>query len=241
MYYLQSRYYDPEIGRFINGDDTNSVVSAEFQLINLYAYCNNAPVNNYDYNGNLSWSTIAKAISYIFDFFVQIAKTAGSMSKEMSDIISKIKRAKTNGASKDWIKQLTRKKNDLISPKRLGAGKINAISKAISLLITILPYLSYIRRIKDGIKVFAELIVDLLLEILSITANFIASLICKFIPYFGFLLGWAMGYVIDLIISKVFNSSRMRKIKNVYSNRVRNSSNYKYWISSIGYSVSVCF
>ena len=93
------------------------------------------------------------------------------MSKEMSGIINKIKRAKTNGASKDWIKELTRKKNDLISPKRLGVGKINAISKAISILTTILPYLSYIKRIKDGIKIFAELIVDLLLEILSITAN----------------------------------------------------------------------
>ena len=163
------------------------------------------------------------------------------MSKEMSAIIKKIKQAKTNGASKDWIKELKRKKSDLISPKRLGVGKLNAIAKALSIITTIMPYISYIKRIKDGIKTFAELVVDLLLEILSITANFIASLICKFIPHIGFLLSWAMGYVIDLVISKVFNNNRMRKIKNVYFDRVKNSSNYKYWISSIGYSVSKCF
>ena len=51
LYYLQSRYYDPEIGRFINADGlvqtpTGSVLSA-----NMFAYCENNPVNMVDPSG----------------------------------------------------------------------------------------------------------------------------------------------------------------------------------------------
>ena len=50
MYYLQSRYYDPEVGRFINADaymDTGSGVLCT----NMFAYCANNPVIGVDYNG----------------------------------------------------------------------------------------------------------------------------------------------------------------------------------------------
>ena len=47
LYYLQSRYYNPEIGRFINGD----VFAATGQGLlgnNMFAYCGNNPVANCD-------------------------------------------------------------------------------------------------------------------------------------------------------------------------------------------------
>ena len=50
LYYLQSRYYDPDTGRFINADvycDTgNSVLST-----NMFAYCENNPVKGIDDDG----------------------------------------------------------------------------------------------------------------------------------------------------------------------------------------------
>ena len=53
MYYLQSRYYDPEVGRFINADDTNYLNATGTVLgCNLFAYCENDPVNNVDPKGN---------------------------------------------------------------------------------------------------------------------------------------------------------------------------------------------
>ena len=57
LYYLNSRYYDPEIGRFINIDDIEILdTTKDFANgINLYAYCLNNPVNDTDSNGNLSW------------------------------------------------------------------------------------------------------------------------------------------------------------------------------------------
>ena len=57
LYYLNSRYYDPETGRFINIDDINVIdTTKDFTNgINLYAYCLNNPVNDCDTDGNLSW------------------------------------------------------------------------------------------------------------------------------------------------------------------------------------------
>ena len=52
LYYLQSRYYDPEVGRFINADDVDYLGATGTQLsYNAFAYCENEPVNNSDANG----------------------------------------------------------------------------------------------------------------------------------------------------------------------------------------------
>ena len=49
-YYLQSRYYDPALGRFINADSYASTGQG-FLGCNMFAYCNNNPVNYLDYDG----------------------------------------------------------------------------------------------------------------------------------------------------------------------------------------------
>lgn len=53
MYYLQSRYYDPDTGRFINADDVAFLgVIGTVLSCNLFAYCENNPVNYKDPSGN---------------------------------------------------------------------------------------------------------------------------------------------------------------------------------------------
>ena len=55
LYYLKSRYYDPEAGRFITIDDI-AVLDATRDYpngLNLYAYCFNDPVNTSDEEGNM--------------------------------------------------------------------------------------------------------------------------------------------------------------------------------------------
>jgi len=59
LYYLQSRYYNPEWGRFINSD---SQLNPQLGLLgfNAFAYCSNNPINYSDYSGNSA--TIAGGI-----------------------------------------------------------------------------------------------------------------------------------------------------------------------------------
>ncbi len=51
FYYLQSRYYDPTIARFINADGYLSTDSLGLLSYNMFAYCENNPVMCSDPNG----------------------------------------------------------------------------------------------------------------------------------------------------------------------------------------------
>ena len=74
LYYVGSRYYDPEVGRWINADsllDNRGIVS-----LNLFQYCGNNPVNNTDPNGNL-FGAVA-GISLVIIGIIAIVKGCSS-------------------------------------------------------------------------------------------------------------------------------------------------------------------
>ncbi|MCL2145465.1 MAG: RHS repeat-associated core domain-containing protein, partial [Endomicrobia bacterium] len=60
LYYLQTRYYDPEIGRFISQDEISYLDPSTINGLNLYAYCGNNPVMRIDETG-YSWKSFWKA------------------------------------------------------------------------------------------------------------------------------------------------------------------------------------
>jgi len=57
FYYLNSRYYDPAVGRFINADSYAST-GLGFLGYNMYAYCINNPVSQIDPDGEIAISTL---------------------------------------------------------------------------------------------------------------------------------------------------------------------------------------
>ena len=59
MYRLDSRYYDPAIGRFINADNISLLTETPTALTdkNLYSYCDNNPVMRKDSEGEL-WANL---------------------------------------------------------------------------------------------------------------------------------------------------------------------------------------
>ena len=64
LYYLGSRYYDPETGRFINADVVEILDYDQNSLFenNLFAYCVNDPVNKKDVDGYFFLSATLAAI-----------------------------------------------------------------------------------------------------------------------------------------------------------------------------------
>ena len=53
LYYLQSRYYDPETCRFINAD-SYAGTGQSLTGYNMFAYCNNNPINTLDVTGTFA-------------------------------------------------------------------------------------------------------------------------------------------------------------------------------------------
>ncbi len=65
LYYLQSRYYNPEVGRFLNADSFASTGQGILGN-NMFAYCQNNPVIYKDTTGNAIetvWDVISLGIS----------------------------------------------------------------------------------------------------------------------------------------------------------------------------------
>ena len=63
LYYLQTRYYDANTGRFISPDN-ESVISATPDALtdkNLYAYCDNNPIIYVDHSGKFPWHILIGA------------------------------------------------------------------------------------------------------------------------------------------------------------------------------------
>ena len=63
LYFLKTRYYDPQIGRFMTIDDLSFLDPESINGLNLYAYCGNNPVMGYDPNGTWDWGTFWRAFA----------------------------------------------------------------------------------------------------------------------------------------------------------------------------------
>ena len=88
FYYLQSRYYDPNTGRFLNADDvmfigaTGTVLSA-----NIFTYCENDAVNNSDSTGYLTGVyELPIAAKIILKLSSILPKLIGSLTASLSSI-----------------------------------------------------------------------------------------------------------------------------------------------------------
>ncbi len=101
LYYLKTRYYDPQIGRFISSDDVDYLMSEQIMGLNLYAYCCNNPVMGYDPTGTLNWKNIFKAAAVVVAVTAVVAltvATAGAAAVAAGAVSATVATAATTGA-----------------------------------------------------------------------------------------------------------------------------------------------
>ncbi len=78
LYYLQSRYYDAEIGRFINEDEAEIVLSQSHKEVNIYTYGYNNPITTIDLMGYKPFyvhlAHVIAGISALFGLMTAVGK-----------------------------------------------------------------------------------------------------------------------------------------------------------------------
>jgi len=79
LYYLNTRYYDPTVGRFINADEITILDETQSQIhgLNLYMYCGNNPVMNIDPSGRSWWNPFSWDWAAIGAAIVVVAAVVG--------------------------------------------------------------------------------------------------------------------------------------------------------------------
>ena len=95
MYYLQSRYYDPDLGRFISADDFDCLTTSNFFSVNAYAYCWNSPIAFKDSEGNTP--NLALAYANIKAFLVDVnGKIAEKLEAKKQKFLEKLQKRVEN-------------------------------------------------------------------------------------------------------------------------------------------------
>ena len=101
LYYLQTRYYDPAVGRFINADGFTSTGQGLLGN-NMYAYCGNAPVNRKDVSGRYWLDDIKNGFDSIGEFFSTTWDSFSTVVCDTWDDVSDWACDTLNQAS-DWV------------------------------------------------------------------------------------------------------------------------------------------
>ena len=106
FYYVSSRYYDLEVGRFISPDSADVLeVQSDLYDKNLYAYCDNNPVMRKDETGDVWIAAVAMGVCM------------GAVGQYVSDVIGNI----TSGATGLDIFAITSSKRDYLA-SAIGGG-----------------------------------------------------------------------------------------------------------------------
>ncbi len=122
-YYLGTRYYDPQVKRFLNSD----MIAGEIGSLgyNLFSYCKNDPVNRIDSEGALSWGASEQMIRGVqrqsgggYNPAYLGAEPANSCNETVPDITTM---ESFNGASERLILQSSEVFTQIISSEEAAA------------------------------------------------------------------------------------------------------------------------
>ena len=232
MYYLQSRYYDPAVGRFINGDDPATAISnLSLMSRNIFVYCENDPINNTDSNGGISWKSALK----FFELLLKIAKNVFELLKAVAEGFLKLytslspkditQIARDINAHRKDVRKSISSLTDKFSKVKSKYGKIAIAISIILFLVSIAASLTDGKTILDLVSSY---IVTGLVEAIKWGLNKIVTLVLKAIPAVGVVLGFIIGTAFSIFLNILFSLQFVKKITDAFESRV-NAKVYTSW------------
>lgn len=231
MYYLQSRYYNPIMGRFVNADLVEAATDQMILGCHLFCYCENDPVNNSDENGSLSFKKILnfldkllQSVKKVWDVvkdFVDgcLSAVTGVSPKFISSIAKDIKR------SPHRVRQFLQKLTDKLKKAKTKIGKM---ARAITIIALVC---SIANKLASGIKILdlnAGYIVEGLTEMLKWIVSKGVDKIISLIPSIGVFLGFCLGKLIEIALDAIISSKFVKSLTNKFQKKV-NVGTYKTW------------
>lgn len=219
MYYLQSRYYDPMVGRFINGDDISALgVATQVVDYNLFSYCRNTPVNNHDASGSISWSTITsffnKLLSGISKVIDIVKKFVSKQLKNYEDTLGSWQNvsaiAKEIGRSPLKVKQSLTSLIDKLTKLKNRLGKI---ATGITILSTIAMLGEKLVRLGNITAVMAECIMETMISAFEEVLTSSLKDLLRLIPAVGIILGLFAGSIVSAILDAVLKPARLQNVR----------------------------
>ena len=192
MYYLQSRYYNPVVGRFVNADDpVIGEISNEKTSHNIFTYCENEPVLNADYQG---FFVIRRwMVSAIADFLLSLLPGIGSLFAPVKSIAKAYGKAalksKLAGPLGSFVKFVARNASKLLNGLKNGLSKLWGVGRWIANKIPVGKLTSMLAGLTSSV------VINKFLNIIVPNIDIVLSL------------GGLIAGVLDYIFDKSLNNS----------------------------------
>ena len=218
LYYLLSRYYNPDLGRFINADSIEWLGTNERIIeTNIFVYCKNDCVNLSDEVGFGGIDTLLSVLNSSIDILAKIIDMIGnSYNKERKALENSVKLlTKKQSRQLSNIKSLQKETGKL--SKRLGW-----IGYGITFLTLVIGFAASYSTGRNLATSLIELGIETFISLIEIGAGKLFEWIARFIPYVGFLIGLIAGWLISYLLSKFFNSRRVARITAKFKASVKN-------------------
>lgn len=208
LYYLQSRYYDPVTGRFINADDTNYLNATGTVLgCNLFAYCENDPVNKVDPKGTVSAKDFFDVLKKAVDAITGIIDYIHDLYKKDLDKLERSIKLLTK-------KQLRTKKNikALINQCESISKKLGKLGRFITAATIILMISSAIKYPREFPNILITFLIEKIIDLFIFGITEIIKRLPRAIPGAGYLVGLACSVVAEVIMDAYFTNDRINRI-----------------------------
>ena len=218
LYYLLSRYYNPDLGRFINADSIEWLGTNKCIIeTNIFVYCKNDCVNLSDEVGFGGVDTLLSVLNSSIDILAKIIDMIGnSYNKERKALENSVKLlTKKQSRQLSNIKSLQKETGKL--SKRLGW-----IGYGITFLTLVIGFAASYSTGRNLATSLIELGIETFISLIEIGAGKLFEWIARFIPYVGFLIGLIAGWLISYLVSKFFDSRRVARITAKFKASVKN-------------------